>query len=298
MTTKPGNMRIAALRRFATAITILNIAGHTLLGFEQSWTQPLMALALAYCLEMLLECLSSWSSGRQARFRGGVGALIDFLLPAHITALAVTMLLYANDRFIPILFATAVAIGSKTIFRIDLGGTSRHFLNPSNFGIAVTLILFPWVGIAPPYHFTENISGWQDWFLPALIILSGSFLNIRYTKKVPLILGWLGGFAIQALLRSFLFETQFISSLLPMTGVAFLLFTFYMISDPGTTPWHPKHQFIFGMTVAAAYGVLMVFHIVFGMFFALAAVCVCRGSGLYLKPRVSIMVRRAQPAFQ
>jgi hypothetical protein len=71
--------------------------------------------------------------------------------------------------------------------------------------IAVTLLLFPWVGIAPPYHFTENVIGFWDWALPALIIISGSYLNIRFTRKLPLILGWLGGFFVQAVIRSQLF---------------------------------------------------------------------------------------------
>ena len=31
------DLRIAALRRFAVAITLLNLAGYTFLGFEQAW---------------------------------------------------------------------------------------------------------------------------------------------------------------------------------------------------------------------------------------------------------------------
>ena len=43
-----------------------------------------------------------------------------------------------------------------------------------------------------------------------------------------------------------------------MTGVAFVLFTNYMITDPGTTPTvgHAT-QFMFGSGVAIVYGVLM-----------------------------------------
>jgi hypothetical protein len=62
-----------------------------------------------------------------------------------------------------------------------------------------------------------------------------------------------------------------------MTGVAFVLFTFYMVTDPGTTPSKPLNQALFGLGVAAAYGLLMSFHIVFGLFFGLTLVCVCRG---------------------
>jgi enediyne biosynthesis protein E5 len=38
------NKRVAGLWRFATAITALNILGHTVLGFEQAWATPLVAL--------------------------------------------------------------------------------------------------------------------------------------------------------------------------------------------------------------------------------------------------------------
>jgi hypothetical protein len=43
-------IRLGGLRRFAIAISILNILGHTVLGFEQSWAQPLVALATASVL--------------------------------------------------------------------------------------------------------------------------------------------------------------------------------------------------------------------------------------------------------
>src|SRR5262245_33596449 len=47
--------RLGGLRRFAVAITVLNILGHTFFGFEQSLAQPLVALATAYPLALLLE---------------------------------------------------------------------------------------------------------------------------------------------------------------------------------------------------------------------------------------------------
>jgi Na+-translocating ferredoxin:NAD+ oxidoreductase RnfD subunit len=270
--------RLGGLRRFAIAISILNLLGHTILGFEQSWAQPLVSLITAYSLELVLETIDAKVNDYKPRFMGSIAEFIDFLLPAHITALAVAMLLYANERLLPIAFASAVAIASKAIFRITFDKQSRHFLNPSNFGITVTLLLFPWVGIAPPYQFTENLDGWADWFLPLLIICTGSFLNTRFTKKIPLILGWVGGFILQACLRSYFLGLPLVPALLPMTGVAFILFTFYMITDPGTTPNQPKEQIIFGASVAAVYGLLMINHIVFGMFFGLTIVCILRAA--------------------
>jgi len=196
--------------------------------------------------------------------------------------MAVSMLLYANDRLAPIAFATAVGIGSKVLVRVPMGRGTRHCLNPSNTGIAVTLLVFPWVGIAPPYQFTENLSGIGDWFLPLAIVLSGTFLNTRFTGKVPLILGWLGGFVLQAILRSHLAGTSLIPPLLPMTGMSFLLFTFYMMTDPGTTPASLRAQFVFGGSLSAAYGILTAQHVVFGLFFALLVVCSLRGLGITL----------------
>ncbi|WP_339390255.1 enediyne biosynthesis protein UnbU [Crocosphaera watsonii] len=281
------NHRLAGLRRFAIAITFLNILGHTFLGFEQSWAQPFVSLLAAYLMELGLETLDSFSCRKATRFWGSLSKLIDFLLPAHITGLAVAMLLYANERLFPIAFAAAVAIASKYLFRVAMGNKLRHFLNPSNFGISVTLLIFPWIGIAPPYQFTENLYGYADWIFPIIIVCTGTFLNGRFTHKLPLIMGWVGGFFLQAAIRSYYFDTPLMAALLPMTGVAFVLFTFYMISDPGTTPISTKNQIMFGLSVAMMYGVLMLFHVVFGMFFGLTIVCLIRGLIYYIKPIIN-----------
>lgn len=274
------DLRVVALRRFASAITILTILGHTLLGFEQSLAQPLVALAAAYTLELLFEWIEARGEGRAPRFLGGKIAFFDFLLPPHISALACAMLLLPNDHLGPVVFAVSVAIGSKYLFRAPVGKSVRHFLNPSNTGITATLLAYHWTAISPPYMFTENLTGWQDWILPVIIVASGSFLNAKLTKRIPLILGWVGMFALQAMGRALLFGTPLFAGLTPMTGVAFLLFTFYMVTDPATTPSNPKRQVAFGASVALVYGVLMRVHVVFAIFFALTLVCLTRGFAL------------------
>lgn len=286
MTSIPSyqTIRLAGLRRFALAISLLTLLGHTVLGFEQSWAYPLVGLTAAYSTEIILELVEAYTNRQKPRFWGSVGTFIDFMLSAHISGLAVSLLLYANERLMPIAFAATVAIASKAIFRIKMPQGERHFLNPSNFGISVTLLCFPWVGIAPPYQFTENLYGWADWLLPGVIICTGTFLNARFTHKLPLIASWVCGFFLQAIIRSYYFGTPLIAPLLPMTGVAFLLFTFYMVSDPGTTPMRSQNQIIFGLSVAAAYGILTAFHLVFGMFFGLTLVCFLRGLLCLLQP--------------
>jgi hypothetical protein len=117
---KPDHL--GGLRRFAVAITVFNILGHCWFGFEQSYAQPLASLATAYVTQLLLEALEAWAQHRRPAFTRGFGALVNSLLSAHITALACAMLLYANDRIWVVCFASAIAITSKTLFRVPVGG--------------------------------------------------------------------------------------------------------------------------------------------------------------------------------
>lgn len=276
--------RLGGLRRFAIAITVLNILGHAFFGFEQSWAHPFVALAAAYSAELFLEFIDARCNQRPLRFLGGgPRRFVDFLLSAHISGLACAMLLYTNETFGPVIFASVVAICSKAVLRAPNGNGTRHFLNPSNFGITLTLLVFAWVSVAPPYQFTENMTGFGDWVLPGVIVCTGTFLNARFTHRLPLIAAWLGGFVAQAAVRSLFFDTPLEAALVPMTGVAFILYTFYMITDPATTPAGRREQIAFGFSVAAVYGLLMVTHVVFGLFFALTIVCTVRGLWMYAR---------------
>jgi enediyne biosynthesis protein E5 len=275
----PKDVRIAALRRFAISITAFNVLGYLWLGFEQPWLWPVMAVGTAYVTEFLVESVSARADRRTPGYRGrGLKGLADFLMPAHITGLAVNMLLYANEQAWLVVFAVAVAVGQKAILRAPVNGKMRHFMNPSNFGIVTALLLFRWVSIAPPYEFTENVGSATRWIIPAAILVSGTLLNAQLTKKLPLIGGLVLAWAGQAVLRSYLFGTAWRPAVLMMTGTAFVLFVNYMVTDPGTTPVRRRDQVVFGMGVAAAYGVLMAFHIVYGLFFALVIVCAVRGA--------------------
>lgn len=280
-----GDIRVKALTRFAVSITVFNIVGHLLLGFEQSPITPIVALVVGYVTAIAFEWVDSWAYRRRPQYAGGVRSLVIFLLPIHITALACAMLLYGNASLWPYIFAVVVANASKYVFRFRVRGTLRHYLNPSNLGIAATLFLFSWVGFVPPYHFTNAVSGPIDWLVPAVILVLGTMLNAKLTRKMPLIAAWVGGFAAQAVVRWVFFDDPLLGALLPMTGVAFVLFTNYMISDPGTTPIAPRWQVLFGLTVAAVYGTLVVSGVVFGLFYALVITCALRGLVLFLSER-------------
>jgi hypothetical protein len=273
-----------ALWYFTTLLIVWNILGHVFLGFEQSHIQSLVGVATAIILQVLLEWIDARASDRKPRFAGSWADLLNFLPPAIIPGLAVTMLLYPNARLMPVIFGVGVAICSKVIFRAPVGdGKTQHIFNPSNLGVVATLLLFPSIGVAPPYHFTENLTGMWHWALPGLVLATGIVVHALFTGRLTLVLTWLVAFIMQGELRSWYFETSWIVPLTPMTSAAFMVFTLYMIPDPATTPIKPMHQALFAIAIAAAYGVLLVEHVVYCLFIGLAIVCAMRGVGLYAR---------------
>ncbi|MFJ6216189.1 enediyne biosynthesis protein [Streptomyces sp. NPDC092296] len=286
--------RYLALRNFALSMSVFNILGYTLLGFEQPWVWPIICAPFAYVVEIVLELISAWAQERKPRFLGnGVRGVYEFLLPSHITALAVNMLLYANSRLLPILLAVFIGVAGKHVLQAPVNGRMRHFMNPSNFGITVALLMFgSWISIAPPYEFTENANTFFRVGIPLVIATAGTVINAMLTKRVPLIVGWLGGFVIQAVLRHFIWDVAIWSALGPMSGVAFVLYTNYMITDPGTTPSKGRNQFMFGSSVAMVYGLLMIFNVVYTLFFATSIVCAVRGIGWWVAHLAQRRARR------
>jgi enediyne biosynthesis protein E5 len=216
------------------------------------------------------------------------------LLAPHMTATTMAFLLYTNDRVDALVFAVVAAIGSKHVFRIWAGGRFRHFMNPSNFGIALCFFVLPWVNTIP-YQFTESFGGAWDWVVLGVLTALGTRLNLMFTGRHYLIGAWLLGFAAQAVLRSALGTSVMAAELMMMTGPAFALFTFYMITDPQTSPSAPRSQVAFGLGIATVYGLLMVFHVVFAIFFSVTIVCAIRGS--YLLVASLLRQRAAQPVF-
>ncbi|HYQ66804.1 enediyne biosynthesis protein [Actinophytocola sp.] len=286
---------IIALRRFAISITVFNIVGYAVLGFEQPWAWPFAALATAYLTEIVLEVVGARVEGRAPRFTGnGVRGMIEFLYPAHITGLALNMLIYVNDQIWVMLFGVLIAVSAKWILRAPVRGKLRHYMNPSNFGLVMLLVLFPaWVSIAPPYHFSEHVNDFVSWLIFGIIAASGTMLNAMLTNRLWLIMGWLSFFVIQAFVRGWLFDTSIPAALAMGTGIAFILYTNYMVTDPGTSPSKPLSQFAFGAGIAVTYGFLMVAHIAYGLFFATAAVCLVRGMFLWSLHIVQVAKERA-----
>lgn len=290
-------LRLFALWYFGILITLWTILGHLWLGFEQSWAQPVAAIAAASVTHLLLEWIDARSKGRQPRYAAGGWSAAHFFVPAVIPGAAVGMLLSTNELIWPMVFAAALSIASKVIVRAPVGNATQHVFNPSNFGITLTLVFLPFVGLAPPYHFTTNVAGAWNWIIPGVILASGILIHAVSTGRLPLIAAWIGGFLIQALVRAWWFDIPVLVPLVPMTSAAFILFTLYMIPDPATTPLDTRRQIAFGLAVAGMYGVLQGAGVVFALFLALFLVCALRGIGLYLQavaiPWPALLARRA-----
>ncbi|MER5325041.1 enediyne biosynthesis protein UnbU [Streptosporangium roseum] len=288
-----------ALRRFAGSITVMTVLGHTVLGFEQAYLTPIAGAATGVIAEFVLETVEAWAWRRPARYRGTPGQVADFFLPSYITGLTCAMLLYGGADPRPVVLAVLIGVGSTYVLRVRAPGMAgqrtgdapgRHYLNPSCSGALAVVLLFPWVGVAPPYGLAERVPGPPGSLVPlaVLVLVLGSAVNAGLIGRLPLVLGWMGGSVLQGLARGGLTDVSVISALLPMTGVALVLATGYVLTDLDTTPARPRGQVVFGLATAAVHGLLVQFHFhaVSGLLSALLIVCAGRGAGLALLARV------------
>lgn len=280
---KDPRMRYFALWYFCSLLMLWTILGDTVLGFEQSYAQPFAGVITACIVAFLLEGIDAWATQREPRFAGGWVNAVNFLPPCIIPGLACAMLIYPNERLTPIIFAAGLSLASKSMLRAPIGnGQTQHIFNPSNFGITVTLLLLPSAGLAPPYQFTENMTGVWLWLIPGIILATGAVIHGKFTGRLPLVTAWFVGFAAQAAIRSMIFGIPIAVPFLPMTSAGFILFSLYMIPDPATTPIKPWRQVLFGLSVPTIYALLFVTHVVYGLFIALAITSTIRGFGLHL----------------
>ncbi len=277
--------RLAGLRRFAVAISVLNILGHTVLGSSSrghSWRSRWRAPTPSSCF---------WSSSTRGSTTGHPASAATFA-PGWTSCcrpisrgLPAGMLIYANDQLWPFAFAAATAISSKALIRMSIKGSMRHVFNPSNLGITVTLLLFPMGrrGAALPVHREARrggrLGGPGDPGLPRDIPEPALHQADSADRRVARVLHPAGGGA----------------HLLPRCP-----------DDPGADADHRRRvpslhvlhghrsrddakldggQIIYGASVAIVYSLLVVFHIVFGLFFALTIVCSLRAIALYVAER-------------
>ena len=169
---------------------------------------------------------------------------IFFPLSGLITSCSLSLLLnYSHDYYI-LLIPVIFAIGSKYIFTFN----GKHNYNPAQFAVTFSLLFFGHIITSSPAYQWNGIES-----LGAFMVMLGVFIILPGVKRTPLVISFLGMFTIQTFLRGMImkyhlpFETLFLGTL---TSPAFFLFTFFMITDPATSPSSKKDQIKAGILIA------------------------------------------------
>ena len=192
-----------------------------------------------------------------------VGLAFDAKSPL-ISALSLTLLL-RTDHLALLALAGVIAVGSKFIVRA--GG--KHIFNPANIAIVALTLATPAAWTSPGQW------GAAVW-LAALLAGAGVFVAYR-AARIDTALIFLGGFAALIFGRALWLGDPLAIPLREMQNGALVLFAFFMITDPKTTPDGARARAAFSIATALiAY--VMIYHLYLsdGIFYALAIMTALR----------------------
>jgi Na+-transporting NADH:ubiquinone oxidoreductase subunit NqrB len=157
---------------------------------------------------------------------------------ALISGLSLCLLLRTNS--VLLLFVTAViTIGSKFILKWN----HKHIFNPTNFGIVAMLALGVDVWVSPAQW------GSKPYFAFLMACLGGMVIHRAMRSDVSY--AFLFFFTAILLGRAWWLGDPWAIPLKQLQSGALLLFTFFMISDPKTTPDSRAGRILFALLVAA-----------------------------------------------
>lgn len=214
------------------------ILGFTLLGFNRT---PFQAAVTTLCCMGMDFVLHKVFKGKWL-----------FPLSALITSCSLSILLnYSHDYWV-LLAPVFFAIATKYVFTFN----GRHAYNPAQVAVTLSLLFCGSVITAAPayqWYGLESIS--------ILVVFLGLMFVLPQVNRLPLVLTFLVAYTLQTLLRAWImqhhlpFQTLFLGSI---TSPAFFLFTFFMITDPATSPSSTREQIKTGIILAV---LDLIFHI-------------------------------------
>jgi Na+-transporting NADH:ubiquinone oxidoreductase subunit NqrB len=206
------------------------LALSTLVIFNLGWVdfgaRPLnSALALSASLVTQVVC---------SRF---AGVPLDLRSPL-ITGLSLSLLLRADEPWIHAL-AGVIAIASKFVLRLD----GKHIWNPA--GLAIVVLLF-----ATPAHVWISPGAWGSaaWFASLLCFFA--ILVLGAARRSDIAIFFFGTHAALLFARAAWLGDPIAIPLHQLQSGSLLIFTFFMISDPRTSPDSRLGRFIFAASVA------------------------------------------------
>jgi Na+-transporting NADH:ubiquinone oxidoreductase subunit NqrB len=175
---------------------------------------------------------------------------INSLKSALITSLGLSILVQANHWYLYILIAF-IAIGAKFLFRFR----KKHFINPANFGIIAAILLTDQVWISP--------GQWGNFAILFFIIGCLGFIVTYKVNRIDLSAVFLLTFFLLEFFYHIIYLQWPLDHLLQsFTNGGFLLFTFFMITDPVSTPAHHKARKFWTLGIAILAFILKEFYYV------------------------------------
>jgi len=154
-----------------------------------------------------------------------------------ISALSLTLLLRTGSLTLSIA-AGVLAVASKYIIRWK----GKHIFNPANFGLVALSLVFTSAWISP--------GQWGSAPLFALLLLGLGGMVTGKAKRWDVSLALLGSYAVLVFGRALWLGDPFSIPTHQMQSGALLVFAFFMISDPKTTPDARAGRILYAAIVA------------------------------------------------
>lgn len=186
-------------------------------------------------------------------------AAFDWRSPL-ITGLSLSLLMRTN---LPLLWVAAPALAIASKFLLRAGG--KHFFNPATFAIVTLLLLSPDVWVSP--------GQWGDATWLVLLLVCAGGLVLTHAARADTALAFLGSYAGLLLWRAWSLGDPLAIPVNQLQSGALLLFSFFMITDPRSTPDRRLGRILFAAAVAMlAYWLQYRWQLRPALFYALAAI--------------------------
>ncbi|HJS73806.1 MAG TPA: RnfABCDGE type electron transport complex subunit D, partial [Vicinamibacteria bacterium] len=160
---------------------------------------------------------------------------------ALISALSLCLLLRTDSLWLAAV-AAAIAVGSKFLIRIR----DKHVFNPTNLALVVLLLTTDAAWVSPGQW------GTGAFFAFLMACLGG--LVIHRAARSDVTCAFLAFYGMVLFGRALWLSDPLEIPLHQIQNGAFLLFSFFMISDPKTTPESRLGRILFALTVALGAG--------------------------------------------
>jgi enediyne biosynthesis protein E5 len=176
-----------------------------------------------------------------------------------ITGLSLSLLLRADEPWMHAV-AAVIAISSKFLLRID----GKHVFNPAGFAIVVMLLL-PAGGWISPGQWGASL-----WFMVLASLLA--ILVLQAARRGDIAIYFLLSYTALLIARANWLGDPLAIPLHQLQSGSLLIFAFFMISDPRTSPDSSLGRFLFAFAVSGlAYYLAFFVQMRSALYFALIA---------------------------